>query len=107
MDSDIFGRAFLKFIYSEKATKFWKIFTLLLTVCAVVKSKVKISQNLGAFSEYMNFKKAFVWVDGRRILIEKSDQSSSGGIHLKIHQMTTNLPSQKETPPRDAFRVAN
>ena len=45
----------LKFIYSEKATKFCEIFTLLLTVCTVVKSKVKISQNFVAFSEYMNF----------------------------------------------------
>ena len=45
----------VKFIYSEKATKFYKIFTLLLTVCTVVKSKVKISQNFVAFSEYMNF----------------------------------------------------
>ena len=45
----------LKFIYSEKATKFCEIFTLLLTVCTVVKSKVKIFQNLVAFSEYMNF----------------------------------------------------
>ena len=35
----------LKFIYSEKATKFCKIFTLLLTDCTAVKSKVKISQN--------------------------------------------------------------
>ena len=43
--------AVLKFIYSEKATKFCEIFTLLLTVCTVVKSKVKIV----AFSEYMNF----------------------------------------------------
>ena len=45
----------LKFIYSEKATKFCKIFPLLLTVCNVVKSKGKISQNFVAFSEYMNF----------------------------------------------------
>ena len=45
----------IKFIYSEKAKKFCKIFTLLLTVCTVVKSKVKISQNFVAFSEYMNF----------------------------------------------------
>ena len=28
--------AMLKFIYSEKAKKFWEIFTLLLTVCIVV-----------------------------------------------------------------------
>ena len=46
----------IKFIYSEKATKFCEIFILLLTVCTVVKSKVKISQNFVAFSEYMNFK---------------------------------------------------
>ena len=45
----------VKFIYSEKATKFCEIFTLLLTVCTVVKSKVKILQNFVAFSEYMNF----------------------------------------------------
>ena len=45
----------LKFIYSEKATKFCEIFTFLLTVCTVVKSKVKISQNFVAFSKYMNF----------------------------------------------------
>ena len=36
----------LKFIYSEKATKFCEILTLLLSVCTVDKSKVKISQNL-------------------------------------------------------------
>ena len=47
----------IKFIYSEKATKFWEIFPLLLTVCTVVKSKGKISQNFVAFSEYMNFNK--------------------------------------------------
>ena len=45
----------LKFIYSEKATKFCEIFTLLLPVCTVNKSKVKISQNFVAFSEYTNF----------------------------------------------------
>ena len=45
----------LKFIYSEKATEFCEIFPLLLTVCTVVKSKGKISQNFVTFSEYMNF----------------------------------------------------
>ena len=45
----------LKFIYFEKATKFCEMFPLLLTVCIVVKSKQKISQNVVAFSEYMNF----------------------------------------------------
>ena len=46
----------IKFIYSEKATKFCEISTLDLTVCTVVKFKVEISQNFVAFSEYMNFK---------------------------------------------------
>ena len=47
---------FLKLIYSEKAAKFCKIFNLLLSYVVPVKSKVKISQNCKAFSEYMNFK---------------------------------------------------
>ena len=45
----------IKFIYFEKATKFCEIFTLLLTCTTYDKSKVKISQNFVAFSEYMNF----------------------------------------------------
>ena len=48
----------VKFIYSEKATKFCEIFPLVLTTVYAVKSKGKISQNFVAFSEYMNFKKA-------------------------------------------------
>ena len=51
----IFSKSLLKFIYSEEATKFWEIFTLLLTTVHIFKSKVKISQNFVAFSEYMNF----------------------------------------------------
>ena len=46
---------FLKFIYSEKATKFCEISTLLLSYVVPVKSKEEISQNFVAFSEYMNF----------------------------------------------------
>ena len=45
----------LKFIYSEKATKFGEISTLLLSYVVPVKSKVEILQNFVAFSEYMNF----------------------------------------------------
>ena len=52
----------VKFIYSEKARKFCKIFPLLLTVCTVVKIKGKISQNFVAFSEYMNFNKVKNWL---------------------------------------------
>ena len=47
----------VKFIYSEKAKKFCEISTLLLSLCTVDKSKVEISQNFVAFSEYMNFNK--------------------------------------------------
>ena len=46
---------YVDFIYSEKAIKFWEIFNLFLTVCTAVKSKVKISQNFVATSEYKNF----------------------------------------------------
>ena len=42
-------------MYSEKATKFCEIFTLILSYVEPVKSKVKISQNFVAFSEYVNF----------------------------------------------------
>ena len=41
----------LKFIYSEKATNFCEIFTLLLTGITQDKIKVKFSQNFVAFSE--------------------------------------------------------
>ena len=45
----------MKFVYSEKATKFCEIFTLLLSTVHTDKSKVKILQNFVTFSEYMNF----------------------------------------------------
>ena len=46
----------LKFIYSEKATKFCKISTLLLSYIVPIKSKVEILQNCVVFSENINFK---------------------------------------------------
>ena len=46
---------YVKFIYSEKATKFCEISTVDLTVTTEDKFKVEISQNFVAFSEYMNF----------------------------------------------------
>ena len=48
---------YLKFMYSEKATKFCEISTVDLSYVVPVKSTVEISQNFGAFSEHMNFKK--------------------------------------------------
>ena len=46
---------FLKFIYSEKATKFCELSNVDLTVTTQDKSTVEISQKFMAFSEYMNF----------------------------------------------------
>ena len=45
----------VKFVYSEKATKFYKITTLLLSTVHTDKSRVEILQNFVAFSEYTNF----------------------------------------------------
>ena len=45
----------VKFVYSEKATKFCEISTLILSPVHTDKSKVEILQNFVAFSEYMNF----------------------------------------------------
>ena len=55
LENNVLQNLELKFIYSEKATKFCEIFTLLLTTVHTVKSKVKILQSFVAFSEYMNF----------------------------------------------------
>jgi hypothetical protein len=46
-----------KLRYCEKATKFSQITTLHLTF-DTIKSKVEISQNFVAFSEYLNFIKS-------------------------------------------------
>ena len=50
----------LKFIYSEKATKFCEFSTVDLSYVIMVKSKVEILQNFVAFSEYINFMVGFV-----------------------------------------------
>ena len=47
----------VKFIYSEKATKFCEISINYLSYVFPVKYLVEILQNFVAFSEYMNFKK--------------------------------------------------
>ena len=53
MNLSLFISSYVKFIYSEKATKFCKISTVDLTVTD--KSTVDISKKFVAFSEYMNF----------------------------------------------------
>ena len=45
----------VKFIYSEKATKFWEISTVDLFYIVPVKSSLKILPNFVASSEYTNF----------------------------------------------------
>ena len=51
----------VKFIYSEKATNFCEISTVDLSNVVTVKSKIEISQNFVAFSEYMNFNLKSRW----------------------------------------------
>ena len=72
----------LKFIYSEKAKNFCEIFPLLLSYVVPVKSKVKISQNFVAFSEYMSFKPRWA---GNKIGI-------CGGVLLCTSFYLVNLP---------------
>ena len=45
----------VKFIYSEKTTKFCKTSTLLLSYVVPVKSKLEISQNFVALSECISY----------------------------------------------------
>ena len=47
--------AFLKFIYSEKATTFSEISNVEFSYIVPVKSRVEILKNFEGFSEYMNF----------------------------------------------------
>ena len=57
---------FLKFIYSEKATKFWEISILLLTGPTTDKSKVEISQKV-VFSKLV-FEIPYLQLDLDRII---------------------------------------
>ena len=80
---------FVKFLYSEKATKFYEISTLLLTVCTVVKSLVEISQNFVAFSEYMNFH----W---SRTIFSASHSKPALVINVSVSLMRENLRGLRE-----------
>ena len=55
MSMSMIGRL-LKFIYSEKPTKFCKIFPVFLSIVHTDKLKGQILQNFVAFTEYMSFK---------------------------------------------------
>ena len=52
---------YIKFIYSEKATKFCEISTVDLSHIVPVKYTVENLQIFEAFSEYMNFQRDFSW----------------------------------------------
>ena len=71
----------IKFMYSEKATKFCQISTLLLSTVHTDKSKVEILQNFVAFSEYMNFTTvhgSYEWI----IMLEKCGRLDLTVFHL-------------------------
>ena len=55
---------FVKFIHSEKASKFCEISTIDLSYVVPVKSTVEISQSFLAFSEYMKFKEKHLRLGG-------------------------------------------
>ena len=77
----------LKFIYSEKATKFCKISILILYYVVPVKSKVEISQKILAFSEYMNFKpKVFFWFIDPNVMFFQGIFHEFDALHLQLTQ---------------------
>ena len=73
----------LKFIYSEKATKFREISTLLLSLCTVDESKVEILQTFVAFSEYTNF--------NRKIPIAEIAQNNPLRSNREQHNIATGI----------------
>ena len=95
-------QVYLKFIYSEKATKFCEIFNLLLTVCTVVKSKVKIFQNFVAFSEYMNF----IFNIPLRSRKTKSIPQGPRGIYLFTHLKNIKIKSLNSSLKSEALNWA-
>ena len=74
-------KCLVKFIYSEKATKFCKNFTLFLSYVVPVKSKVKISQNFVAFSEYINFIHFVLW---RSYFYQKLNQTKMNFLQSRV-----------------------
>ena len=76
----------LKFIYSEKATKFCEISTADLSYVVAVKSTVEISQNFVAFSEYMNVRNSYKTRKSTLSYIGNSEENSDPSlINLAIN----------------------
>ena len=78
----------LKFVYSEKATKFCEILTLLLSYVVLVKSKVKISQN---FVAYMNFIVYLWFVYNHQFYTQKNMHSLENQIFSSLLKLRTIL----------------
>ena len=89
---------FLKFIYSEKATKFCEISILLMSCVVPVKSKVEISQNFVAFSEYMNF-----ICNPERIISRLFIKKNRKGVKLYFSVYIINMRHLKRECPKVAF----
>ena len=66
------------FLYSEKATKFYKISIVYLTVTAWDKSTVEISKKFVAFSEYMNFNQFLYFDHLLQIIVGQKGQAVFG-----------------------------
>ena len=73
----------VKFIYSEKATKFCEISTVDLSYVLPVKSNNTCSQNFVTFSEYMNFNKIYFSIFSWRLYAISKIQKIS--MSFKIH----------------------
>ena len=76
---------FLKFIYSEKATKFCEISANYLTGSTLDKKLVEISQNFVAFSEYMNFNNVALGRLTKYLIISMKFVDFWPKIHLIYH----------------------
>ena len=83
----------LKLIYSEKATKFCEISTLLLTTVHTVKRKLEILQNFLAFSEYINFNyfNSKPWKRRQKHKLLREDQSVFMHENVKYTLIAKNL----------------
>ena len=81
----------LKFIYSEKAINYFKIFDGDLSY--VIKSTLKISQNFVAFSENMNFTKMGDYPDLR--LSSIFDSITLSGVGIVKFEVSISVASKK------------
>ena len=68
---------------------------LTLTVCTVVKSKVNISENVMAFSEYMSFKEIALLASTSDLKLYKEIMPDADAkATLKYHRVATPTPAR-------------